>query len=78
MVTPCFRRRLSNDAITTPDLGSRLKILKNGQGGVLIVESDTDIIGLYRRWTLCETCPEADGHTFLNQGHAPMFTQQER
>jgi hypothetical protein len=39
------------------------------------VESQTDIIGLYRRWTLCETCPEAVVHTLLNAGHAPRFTQ---
>ena len=69
----------SAQALERCDYHSRLRFatedLKNGHGRVLIVESDTDIIGLYRRWTLCETCPEADVHTFLNAGHAPMFMQ---
>jgi hypothetical protein len=41
--------------------------------GVLVVESQTYIIGLYRRCTLYETCLEAVVHTLLNAGHAPRF-----
>jgi pimeloyl-ACP methyl ester carboxylesterase len=52
--------------------------LKDWNGRVLIVESDSDIIGPRRRELLRKTYPGAKVHTFHDAGHAPMFTQFDK
>lgn len=51
--------------------------LKDWYGCVLILESDTDVIGPRRRKALRETYPQAKVHTFHNAEHAPMFTRYD-
>jgi pimeloyl-ACP methyl ester carboxylesterase len=47
--------------------------LRNWNGKILIVESDTDVIGPRRRQALRQTYPNAEVYTFHNGGHATMF-----
>lgn len=49
--------------------------LNDWHGIVLLVESDTDVIGPRRRAALRNAYPSAKVHTFHDAGHAPMFTR---
>ena len=51
--------------------------LKHWPGRVLIIESDTDVIGPRRRGALRRTYLGAKVQTFHNAGHAPMFTRPD-
>ncbi len=48
------------------------------QGKMLLIESDNDVNGAYRRKALRDMYPQAELYTFHGGGHVPMFSQREQ